>query len=195
MHDTLLRWLASYGYAVVFILVALESLGIPLPGETALLTAAAFAAQGRLAIVGVIVTSAVAAIVGDNGGYWLGRRGGVAFLARFGHVVGANAGTLDRVQRFFATHGAKAVFLGRFVALLRTWTALCAGAVRMPYATFTVYNALGGLVWSVAFGMLGYLFGRNLPMLERYVGEVGFALIMLVALSAVSAWWLQRDKG
>ena len=194
MHDALVHWLSMYGYAVVFVLVALESVGIPLPGETALLTAAAFAAQGRLSIVGVIATAAVAAVVGDNGGYWIGRRGGTALIARYGHLLRVNDATLDRVRTFFARHGAKTVFLGRFVALLRTWTALFAGAANMPYGAFTAYNALGGVTWSVLFGMLGFAFGRNLPTLERYVGQAGLAAAVLVALAAGIVFWLRRHS-
>jgi len=194
MHEMLVRWLATYGYAVVFVLVALESVGIPLPGETALLTAAAFAAQGHLSLLGVIGTAAAAAILGDNGGYWLGRRGGEALIVRFGGVFGVRAETLDRVRRFFARHGAKTVFLGRFVALLRTWTALFAGVARMPYARFTAYNALGGVTWAVVFGMLGYWFGRSLPAVERYVGRVGLAFGLLVALAAAAVWRRRQQR-
>ncbi len=144
MHATLTSLLASSGYVVLFLLVALESLGIPLPGETALVTAAAFAAAGHLSIYGVVTIAAVAAIVGDNGGYWIGRAGGLRFVRRYGRRL----------------HSA------------------------MPYGVFMVYNALGGIVWAVLFGTLGYLFGQNLPMLEHDVGRASLVLVLVVALVA-----------
>jgi len=165
---------ASYGYVVLFFLVGLESLGIPLPGETALVAAAALAAAGHLSIYGVVATAVAAAILGDNGGYWIGRTGG-----RFIHL---NEAHLERARRFFERHGPKTVFIGRFIALLRTWAAVLAGAARMPYATFLLYNALGGICWSVIFGTLGYVFGRNLPRLEHYLGQASLAAALLVAL-------------
>lgn len=192
MHDTLVRLLTSYGYIVLFLLVGIESLGIPLPGETALVTAAAFAAQGRLSIVGVIATAAVAAILGDTGGYWIGRTGGLALIRRHGRLLHFNDATLERVRGFFARHGNKTVFIGRFIAVLRTWAAFFAGTGGMPYRTFLVYNALGGIVWSAVFGALGYVFGRNLPALERSVGRVSLALLLLVVVGGGVLLWRRR---
>ena len=185
MHDTIVRLVATYGYLVVFFAVGLESLGIPLPGETALVTAAAFAAQGHLSIGVVIAVAAMAAILGDNGGYWIGRRGGIALVRRHGRLLHLDERKLDRVRAFFARHGPKTVFIGRFIALLRTWAAFFAGAGAMPYGAFMFYNALGGVTWAVLFGTLGYVFGRNLPTLERYVGQASLALVLLAALIAV----------
>jgi len=173
---------ASYGYAVLFVLVGLESLGIPLPGETALVAAAALAAAGHLSIYGVVATAMAAAILGDNGGYWIGRTGGIALVRRYGRFIHLNEAHLERARHFFERHGPKTVFIGRFIALLRTWAAVLAGAARMPYATFLLYNALGGICWSVIFGTLGYVFGRNLPRLEHYLGQASLAAALLVAL-------------
>jgi undecaprenyl-diphosphatase len=184
MHATLTSLLASSGYVVLFLLVALESLGIPLPGETALVTAAAFAAAGHLSIYGVVTIAAVAAIVGDNGGYWIGRAGGLRFVRRYGRRLHIRDTEIARAHAFFARHGAKTVFFGRFIALLRTWAAVLAGISAMPYGVFMVYNALGGIVWAVLFGTLGYLFGQNLPMLEHDVGRASLVLVLVVALVA-----------
>lgn len=185
MHDTLMGLVVTYGYVVLFTLIALESMGIPLPGETALVTAAAVAAQGHLSIFGVIATAAVAAILGDNAGYWIGRKGGLALVRRHGRLLRFDERKLERVHRFFARHGGRTVFIGRFVALLRTWAAFFAGAGAMPYGAFMTWNALGGVAWSAVFGTLGYVFGRNLPALERYAGQASFALALLAALVAV----------
>lgn len=191
MDATLAELVASYGYIVLLAVVALESMGVPLPGETALVTAAALAAQGHLSIVAVIATAAVAAILGDNAGYWIGRRGGLALVRRHGRLLHVDDRKLERVRGFFERHGAKTVFIGRFIALLRTWAAFLAGAGRMRYGRFMTYNALGGVTWAALFGALGYVFGRNLPALQRYVGQASLALVLL-ALLVVVLWLLGR---
>jgi undecaprenyl-diphosphatase len=183
MHTTIARLVESYGYWFLCILVAIESFGIPLPGETALVTAAAYAALGRLNILLVIVAAASGAVLGDNAGYWVGREGGIALVRRYGRHVGLTEAKLERAHGFFERHGAKTVFFGRFIALLRSWAAALAGVGCMPYATFMLYNALGGIVWASIFGWLGYAFGRNLPTLERYVGQLSIALALLAALA------------
>src|ERR1700694_3515040 len=182
MHETLTNLLESYGYLAVFLLVALESLGIPLPGETVLVTAAAFAASGRLSIYWVIVIAAAAGIVGDNGGYWIGRQGGLRVIKRYGRTLHIDEAKIEHARRFFDRHGAKTVFIGRFIALLRTWAALLAGVGKMRYSVFMLYNALGAITWATMFGALGYIFGRNLPRLEHYIGQASLALALLAAL-------------
>src|SRR6202158_6111236 len=182
--------LQSYGYGFLFLFVGLESLGVPLPGETALVTAAAFAASGYLSIYGVIATAALAGIAGDNGGYWIGRQGGLALIRRYGRALDADESRLNRARAFFERHGAKAVFLGRFVAILRTWTAIIAGVGQMRYGTFMLFNALGAIVWATVFGTIGYVFGRNVPQLERYVGQASLAIVLLLAIAiSVGLGW------
>lgn len=185
MHGTLADLVASYGYLFLIVLVGVESFGIPLPGETALVAAAALAAQGRLNLWLVIASAAGGAIVGDNAGYWLGRKGGIALVTRYGQKVGLNEAKLARVQAFFQRHGAKTVLIGRFIALLRSWAAAFAGVARMPYGRFTLYNALGGIIWATIFGGMGYAFGRNMPLLERYIGQASLALVLLATLGVV----------
>src|SRR5512142_448778 len=136
MHTGIAHLVATYGYWFLSVLVAIESFGIPLPGETALVTAAAYAAVGRLNIVLVIVAAVSGAIFGDNAGYWVGRKGGVALIRRYGAHVGLTEAKLERAHGFFERHGAKTVFLARFIALLRSWAAALAGVACMPYATF-----------------------------------------------------------
>jgi membrane protein DedA with SNARE-associated domain len=196
VHGTIANLVSSYGYAFLFLLVAVESFGVPLPGETALVTAAAFAAGGRLNIALVIASAAAGAIVGDNAGYWLGRKGGIALVRRFGRHFGLDDAKLARVRAFFDRHGAKTVFIGRFIALLRSWAAALAGVACMPYGTFMLYNALGAVTWAAVFGGLGYAFGRNLPRLQRYVGQVSLALVLLAALGVViylSVRWFRAN--
>ena len=174
--------LETYGYWFLFALVSIESFGIPLPGETALITAAAAAALGKMNILLVIASVAAGAIFGDNAGYWLGRKGGLALIHRFGKHVGLSEAKLNRAHAFFERHGPKTVFFGRFIALLRSWAAALAGVACMPYRTFTMYNALGGIVWATLYGSLGYFFGRNLPRLERYLGHATLAIVIVAAL-------------
>ena len=197
VHSSIARLVESYGYAVVFLFVAIESLGIPLPGETVLVTAGALAALGHLSLWPVIATAAVGAILGDAGGYWIGRLGGLALIKRYGRVVHFDDKKLSRVRVFFNRHGPKAVFFGRFIALLRTWAALLAGTAQMPYGVFTLYNVLGGVTWAALFGTLGYLFGRSLPLLERYIGQASLAVVLLISLvvALALAWrWFNANR-
>src|SRR2546421_412289 len=197
MQGTVSGLVASYGYVVLFFLVGLESLGLPLPGETALVTAAAFAALGHLSIYGVVTTAVAAAVIGDNGGYWIGRTGGMALVRRYGRFLPLNEAHVERAGHFFGRHGPPTVFMGRFIALLRTWTAVLAGAARMPYGRFMLYNALGAVCWAGVVGALGYVFGRNLPRLEHYIGQASLAAALLVALvvGLVVGWrWFERNR-
>lgn len=197
VHSSVTRLVESYGYAVVFLFVAIESLGIPLPGETVLVTAAALAALGHLSIWWVIAVAAAGGIIGDAAGYWIGRLGGLALLKRYGRFVHFDERKLEKVRSFFDRHGSKAVFFGRFIALLRTWAALLAGTAEMPYGVFTVYNVLGGITWASLFGTLGYVFGRSLPLLERYIGQASLAVVLLIAL-VVGLWlgwrWFSANR-
>ena len=111
-----------------------------------------------------------------------GRLGGIRLIRRYGRVVHFDDAKLQRVHGFFARHGAKTVFFGRFIALLRTWAALLAGTAEMPYGVFTLYNVMGGITWAALFGTLGFIFGRSLPLLERYIGQASLALVLLIAL-------------
>ncbi len=188
--------LESYGYLALVLLVALEGLGIPLPGEAALLTAAAYAATGHLSIVTVILAAAAGAIAGSVGGYWIGRSGGPALVQRYGRAWRIDAPKLDRARDFFQRHGGKAVLIGRFVALLRMWVAVLAGVARMPFGRFALYTVVGSFGWAAVVGTLGYLFGRNLPQLERSVGHAGalaaLLLALLVALALGGRWLAGR---
>jgi len=197
MHDTVYGLIGSYGYLIVFLLVGIESLGIPLPGETALITASAFAAVGRLEIFGVVGAAAAGAILGDNAGYWIGKKGGLALIHKYGRYVHLDESKIERMNAFFEKHGAKTVFIGRFISLLRSWAAALAGVACMPWGTFMVYNALGGITWALIFGTLGYVFGKNLPLLEHYLGQASMAaalLVTLVVAVALVARWFSANR-
>jgi membrane protein DedA with SNARE-associated domain/membrane-associated phospholipid phosphatase len=194
VHAVFAAFSGTHGYLALFVLVALESLGIPLPGESALLAAAALAGQGHLNIALVIATAATAAIVGDNGGYWIGRTGGLALARRHGRLVRLDEAKIERIRAFFAKHGAKTVFFGRFIALLRTWAAFFAGAGCMPYPRFMLFNALGGVIWAGLVGLLGYTFGRNLPALEHQLRWVSLVVLALVVIGGGLLWLVRRRR-
>lgn len=184
-HIAVEHWLATYGYLAVFVMVGLESLGLPLPGETTLLAAAAIAAQGRMHIWAVIGAAAGGAIMGDALGYWIGRLGGLPLIRRYGRLIGLDDAKLERAKQFYRRHGGKTVFFGRFIALMRVAAAMLAGVTHMPYGRFTLFNATGGICWAAITGLVGYQFGQRLPAIERALG--GTSRVLLVATIAAAA--------
>src|SRR5271155_2317525 len=164
------QFVAAYGYFAVILLVGLESAGVPLPGETALVSAAVFAGQGTLNIFAVIACAALAAIVGDNAGYWVGREFGFPLIYKYGSAIKVDEGRLKVAQYLFKRHGGKIVFFGRFIAILRAFAAFLAGVNRLPWPRFLIFNALGGIVWACVFGTGGYWLGLAF---ERYARPVG----------------------
>jgi membrane protein DedA with SNARE-associated domain len=196
--SSLTNLLHMYGYPLVGIFVGIESSGIPFPGETMLVTAAVYAGTGHLSIFWVIVAGAAGAIVGDNLGFAAGRKGGRPLVLRYGRYVRVKPEHLEYAERFFAKHGDKTVFLGRFVAVLRAWAALLAGINRMPWSKFLVYNAAGGIVWATVYGMLGYSLGHNLPLLDkvlRILGTAGVVGAVLVVAIAYIVWRRRKAAG
>lgn len=198
MLDVLSQWVAHYGYLMVALFLLIEGAGVPVPGETALVTAAALAGRGTLSIGGVIIAGCIGTIAGGHAGYWLGARGGTPFIARYGRWIRLTPPRLEKTHRFFEQHGAKTVMLGRFVAFLRSFVGIFAGVSRMPLRVFGTYNALGGSIWVVTFSVLGYVFGRNLPRLVHYIGRVSLLLAILIAVVAgvVILWrWFGKNRG
>jgi membrane-associated protein len=172
--------LIAHGLFLLFGLIAVESAGIPLPGETALIAAAILAERGHYSIVWVVVVAASAAIVGDNIGYGLGRFGGRKLLERWGPLRRYAEKALPPGERFFLKHGGKTVFLGRFVAVLRITSAWLAGITHMPWWRFILWNAAGGIVWAFGVSLLAYYFGKAAAdALARY-GFGGAAVLIVV---------------
>jgi len=195
MADLLSHLIIHYGYAMVVVLVFAEGVGLPLPGETALITAAAFAAQhNRLSITGVIIASVIGAAGGGLGGYWIGRSGGLAVLERHGRYIGVTAARIERVRKFFTEHGPKAVFAARFIAIVRMLAGLLAGVTHMRFWLFFLWNALGAIAWSLVFGTLGYLFGNNLPWLEKEIGRTSLVVLVAVVVIAIFLWHRHRRR-
>jgi len=172
-----------YGLLALFLIVMLESGGVPLPGETALVTAAIYASQGHLNIVAVIVVAAAGAIVGDNLGYWAGRLGGRRLLERWGPTRRWSQRTLPRAERFFERHGGKTIFIARFFSVLRVTAAWVAGISRMHWWFFFLWNAAGGICWAVLVGLVAYYAGHAAAdAIGSYGLWAGVGLVVVLAV-------------
>ena len=194
--------LNNFGYAAVALFIMIESSGIPFPGETMLLLASFYAAVShQLQIPLVIACAAFGAIIGDNIGYLIGRTGGRAFVVRYGKYVFIKPEHLALAEAYFAKHGNKTVFFGRFIALLRAWAAFLAGVNHMYWRTFLFYNAAGGIVWATIYGTLGYVAGRffhdNFAQVERLattLGWLGTGFIVVAVLTVLIVFRVRRHK-
>jgi membrane protein DedA with SNARE-associated domain len=199
---TLQNALDNFGYAAVALFIMIESSGIPFPGETMLLLASFYAAEShQLQIPLVIACAAFGAIIGDNFGYLFGRTGGRVLVVRYGKYVFIKPVHLAFAEAYFAKHGDKTVFFGRFIALLRAWAAFLAGVNHMHWRTFLFYNATGGIVWAAIYGTLGFIAGRffhdNFAQVERLAttsGWFGTGLITVAILSILFIIRVRRHK-
>jgi membrane protein DedA with SNARE-associated domain len=182
MLAALLNVPANVGYPLLFMLVGAESAGALVPGETALIVAAALAAQGQLSLPLVIAVAAGAAILGDNIGYLIGRRGLRRLIDRPGRWAAGRRRLVERGEVFFARRGPSAVFFGRWLPGLRVVTSWLAGADRMPWRRFLLWNALGGIAWATTIGALAYLLGQSASGSLGAIGFVGLGVAVLVYL-------------
>ena len=174
------------GDAAMFALLALESFGLPVPGETALIACSVLASQGSLSIVWVLVVAALAAIIGDNLGYWAARKGGRPLLQRHRLTRHYADRYLPRGEQFFAKHGGKAVFFGRFVAVLRVTAAWVAGLSHMHWWRFLAWNAAGGIAWVLLVGLLTYYLGdAAASAFGRYGLYAAGGAVLLTALGVL----------
>lgn len=187
MPATLIHLFARYGYFLIFGAVLLENAGVPSPGHTVMLAGGALAQQGHLSLPLVIATGALSAIIGDNAGYLIGHRGGRTLLLKHGKRFWVTPDRLAKAERFFEVHGPKAVFLARFVTGLQTVGALLAGASRMHWRTFFLWNFLGAIAWATIYALLGYAFGASWSLLDRWVGHAGLFLLAIVGVAAAAA--------
>jgi membrane protein DedA with SNARE-associated domain len=192
-QSTLLDLLATYGYLAVFLFIAIESTGIPFPGETMLITASIYAGHThRLNIVLVIAFSAAGAIAGDNLGYALGHWGGYRLLQRYGRFIRLDKKRLKLGQYLFLKHGGKVVFFGRFVSILRAYAAFLAGTNRMPWWRFVLFNAAGGIAWATLVGTGAYVLGTQIQNLTRTAAIVGGVLAVIAVVGLL--WFLRRNE-
>ena len=183
----------NVGYSLVFALIAVETMGIPVPGETALITAALLAHDGKMNIVALIALAAAAAIIGDNVGFAIGRKGGRRLFELPGPFHKHRMEALAVGEPFFARHGPKAVFLGRWVAGLRIASAWLAGMNKMPWPRFLFWNALGGICWATSIGLGVYIAGHAF---EKVLGVGGIVAAGVVsgALVGVFVWKRMRSR-
>lgn len=199
--DELVRFLApyvqAYGYILVFLGVFLENsafLGLIVPGETILILAAFYAARGDLDIGVVIVIAFVGAVLGDNAGYLIGRRGGRPFFKKYGKYFFVSERRMLAVERYFEKHGGKTIFIARFTSFLRALVAVAAGISRMDYRQFFLYDLAGAAIWAVVIGLLGYFVGDNWPWLARIIDRIGLGLFALILLAIATGVYLGRRR-
>jgi membrane protein DedA with SNARE-associated domain len=176
-----------FGYPLLFLIVMAESSGLPVPGETGLITASVLASQGKLQIELVIAIAAAAAIVGDNIGYQIGRKGGRWLLERPGHFERQRQQVISSGEPFFERHGPKAVFFGRFILGLRVWASWLAGATHMRWRSFFLWNAIGGICWATAIGLLAYFLGHAAGNAIQTFGLFGLFAVLVVLVGAFLA--------
>jgi membrane protein DedA with SNARE-associated domain len=179
----LIAFLHSYGYAALGLVVGLESLGLPLPGESLLIAAALFAGTSHeMSIPGVIAAASIGAILGQTAGFWIGASAGTVLLRRYGKYVGLPPRRLALGRLLFRRHGAKVVFVGRFIIVLRTIAALLAGANRMPWLRFMAANIAGSVAWASFYGIGVAALGREMKHLSGpiAIGVAGVALLILL---------------
>jgi membrane protein DedA with SNARE-associated domain len=187
--------LQTYGYYAVFVFIALESLGIPLPGETTLIAAAIYAGSTHhLNIAVVFLVAAAAAILGDNAGYWIGRSGGQRLVHRWGRFVRLDATKMKVGRYLFARHGGKVVFFGRFVTVLRTYAAFLAGLNTMHWRRFTAFNAAGGVAWAAVYAFGAFSLGAAATGVGQTITLVGLGIsaVLTAAGIVLARHWMRR---
>jgi membrane protein DedA with SNARE-associated domain len=193
LYETLSRFFAAYGYWVVFFGVMLENCGIPIPGETALLFAGFLAYRGQLELTRVIVTAIVGATLGDSFGYVIGRFGGIRLIERLYLRFKPLARHYDKAKALCLRYGQWAVFVARFVAGLRVFSGILAGALGMPYVRFLVFEFAGAVVWGTVIAFVGYAFGNNWDRLLELLGRFDLVVIGLLVAGAI-LYFLYRRK-
>ena len=185
MSELHIDWLGvvdAIGYPAAGLGILIESAGVPFPGETLLLAAAAWAAARHHSIVLVIVFGFIGATAGADLGYFLGYRGGRPFVEKFGAMFRVRPEHIARAELFFARHGDRTILLARFVLGLRTWASMLAGMSHMPFWRFQVFSAIGGFAWAAVIGLVGYFLGSNLPLIEALVRDVGIVGLLIIAI-------------
>src|ERR1041385_1135831 len=190
------QYMLAYGYWTIFFGVMLENAGLLVPGETILLVAGYFAASRpqHFNIFRVMITAATGAVIGDNIGFWIGHTLGRAFLLKVGRFVFLTPKRLEHMENYFKSHGNKTILVARFITGLRVFAAILAGASKMPWRVFVVYNIAGAVLWSIVITLLGYLFGQSLPLLVKWVGRSGTILLIAAVVIGIIVWRIRSHR-
>ncbi|MBC7644040.1 MAG: DedA family protein [Thermoleophilia bacterium] len=194
LKQWLLHAVITVGLPAVFLVLGLESMGFPLPGETILVFAGVLAGQGKFNLLEVIAVGTTATILGDNAGYWVGRRGGRPLVDRIGHRIFLPPKRMDRAEHFFEQRGGPAVALARFFPGLRVAGAFAAGTSRMRWLTFLPWNCLGGIVWVTMVASIGFALGPAYKTAERYFGIVGASVVTVAAIVVTIVIIIRRHR-
>ena len=188
------HYMLVYGYWAVFFGVMLENAGVPVPGETILLIAGYFASTGKFHLGFVMLIAATGAVIGDNIGFAIGHHFGRSFLLRIGRFFFLTPKRLEHMENYFARHGNKTILVARFITGLRVFAALLAGASKMPWRIFFIFNVAGAILWSVVITTLGYLFGGSLPLLIKWVGRSGTILLISAVVIGIVVWRVRKHR-
>jgi len=188
------QYMLAYGYWAVFFGVMLENAGVPVPGETILLIAGYFASTGKFHLGLVMLIAATGAVIGDNIGFAIGHHFGRNVLLRIGRFFFLTPKRLAHMENYFERHGNKTILVARFITGLRVFAALLAGASKMPWRVFIVFNMAGAVLWSVVISTLGYLFGQSLPLLIKWVGRSGTILLISAIVVGIVVWRVRKHR-
>ena len=188
------QYISQYGYWSVFFGVMLENAGLPIPGETILLIAGYLCSRGELHLPLVMLIAASGAVVGDNIGFAIGHHYGRGILLRFGRFIFLTPQRLDHLTNYFSSHGNKTILAARFMTGLRVFAAILAGASKMRWRIFVVYNIAGAILWSVVISSLGYLFGQSLPLLVKWVGRSGVIFLLAAIVMGIVVWRIRAYR-
>ena len=190
---TLRQLLLDYGYWAVALALLAENAGIPVPGETILILASVFSYNTHeLRLPWIIVVATIAATTGDNIGYWIGRKGGRPLLDRWKHLFRVRQSHIDHAERLIHRHGSLAIFFARFIAGARIIAGPLAGVLCMRWPRFALFNFLGAVVWVAVISTLGYMFGSQLDVLLRWIGNANWIILALLAVVLLFFWWRRR---
>lgn len=174
----------TYGYFVITLFVMLETLGIPIPGETTLIAGAIYAAinPSKFSIFLVIIFAIIGAVIGDNTGYFMGFKYGKTIINKIENILKTNKNYVKSTEKFFEKYGFKAVFIGRFISILRMFIPITAGIHKLKFSKFFLYNILGGISWAILYGIIGFIFGSNIPFLLKLLHDITLTTIIIIVI-------------
>jgi len=188
---------APWGYVIVGTAMLLENsvgAGVIVPGETIVIIGGVYAGLGDLWLPAVAAVAIVGAALGDNVGYWIGRRYGRGFLERHGRRLFVTPERLEATERFYQRHGGKTVFLGRFIPVVRSVGFIVAGVSHMPWRRFFAWDLLGATIWAIGHTVIGYALGESYERLERYATPFGLALLAILLLLILGSKFLPTRR-